>query len=597
MSSWVGLFGAPKNPVQSLAVQAGAVARPRRRQNQFGVLVGHLIYRFFHNELLASDDETKRVMLMGYTVALPGLLVALFLYPAYHSFPPNPYPRPYWPQACDHYFYVMYSFVIMGAVTVYEWDLLFPDLLDVFVLSPLPITRERLFFARVLALAIFLSLMLFGTSILGMIFLPLVAEQHHFFRHIFGHAIAVLMSGTFAAGTFLALQGILLNLVGENVFRRITPVLQGGSMMVLLAILLLEPTLTQSLPALINSGIPAVRWFPPFWFLGIYERIMVGPAALPVFHSLARTGCFALLIVIALTLLTYPLAYRRRVRQLIEGARAASSGEKFSVPLDEALHATVLRRPQQRAVFHFVSQTILRYQRQRVMVALLGGLSFALVLAEMVVLRVTPAGIRPALLAGGIRAAIPIMVFCTVAGLRSVLSAAVDRRGTWLFGTILGRPREVALSGARLWVTTWAMTISVIAVVVLHRLSPASMQSSRVLAGQLIVAVGLSLVLSDLFLFHVRTLPFTHLHKSAITDMPLAIVRYFILFPVMVMIVVGNEPWIEASGKHLFQTALVFATAHVLLQGAQEQSVRRSAIDTAPDEADEFPQSLGLRDS
>ena len=597
MSSWVGLFGTPKNPVQSLAVQAGADARPRRRQNQFGVLVGHLLHRFFHNELLASDDETKRVMLMGYAVALPGLLVALFLYPSYHAFPPNPYPRPYWPQACDHYFYVMYSFVIMGAATVYEWDLLFPDLLDVFVLSPLPIAKERLFFARVLALVIFLSLVLVGTSLLGTIFLPLVAEQHNFFRHFFGHAIAVLMSGTFAAGTFLALQGVLLNLVGENVFRRITPVLQGGSMMVLLAILLLEPTFTQSLAALVNSGSPAVRWFPPFWFLGVYERIMVGPAALPVFHSLARMGCFALLIVIALTVLTYPLAYRRRVKQLIEGARAARSGGRVSLPLDEVLHATWLRRPQQRAVFHFVNQTILRYQRQRVMVALIGGLSLALVLAEMVVLRVTPGGIRPALLAGGVRAAIPILIFCTVAGLGSVLSAAVDRRGTWLFSTILGRPRAVPLSGARLWITAWAMTLSVVAVLVLHRLSPESLQSDRVLVGQLIVAFGLSLLLPDIFLFQVRTLPFTHLHKSVITDMPLAIVRYFVLFPIMVMIVVGNEPWIEASPRHMVQTLLVFAVAHLLLRDAQVQSVERSVIDTAPDEADEFPQSLGLRDA
>jgi len=324
---------------------------------------------------------------------------------------------------------------------------------------------------------------------------------------------------------------------------------------------------------------------------------MVGPAALPVFHSLAWMGCLALVVVIALTVLTYPLAYRRRVKQLIEGARAARSGQRISLPVDKVLHATWLRRPQQRAVFHFVSQTILRYQRQRVMVALISGLSLALVLAELVVVRVTPGGIRPALLTGGVRAAIPILIFCTVAGLGSVLSAAADRRGTWLFSTILGRPRAVPLSGARLWITMWAMTLSVAAVLVLHRLSPESLQSNRVLIGQLVVAFGLSLLLPDIFLFHVRTLPFTHLHKSVITDVPLAIVRYFVLFPIMVMIVVGNEPWIEASPRHMVQSVLVFAVAHLLLRDAQVQSVERSVIDTAPDEADEFPQSLGLRDA
>ena len=145
MSNRAGLFAQPENPVESLSVQAEAVTL-QRRQNQFGVLVAHLLHRFFHNELLASDDETKRVMVIAYAAALPGLLVAMFLFPAYHGFPPHPLHRPFWSQASDHYFYAMYSFLVMGAATVYEWDLLFPDLLDIFVLSVLPIAEEAIVF-------------------------------------------------------------------------------------------------------------------------------------------------------------------------------------------------------------------------------------------------------------------------------------------------------------------------------------------------------------------------------------------------------------------------------------------------------------------
>ena len=134
-------------------------------------------------------------------IAGPGLLVALFLFPAYHAFPPYPLHRPFWAQVSDHYFYVMYSFVIMGAATVYEWDLLFPDILDIFVLSVLPIPSRRLFLARVLALGVFLCLVQAGTSILGNIVFPLAAEQFNFIRHIFSHFIAVTMSGFFAAAT------------------------------------------------------------------------------------------------------------------------------------------------------------------------------------------------------------------------------------------------------------------------------------------------------------------------------------------------------------------------------------------------------------
>ncbi|MEI9978106.1 MAG: hypothetical protein WDN23_03765 [Edaphobacter sp.] len=596
MSNRAGLFAAPEHPVESLGVHAEAVT-PQRRQNQFGVLVAHLLHRFFHNELLATDDETKRVMVIGYAAALPGLLVSMFLFPAYHGFPPYPLHRVFWSQAGDHYFFAMYSFLVMGAATVYEWDLLFPDLLDIFVLSVLPIAKERLFFGRVLALGIFLALVLGGTSVLGIVVFPLVAEQHNFFRHLLAHVTAVTMSGMFAAFGFLALQGVLLNTVGEGTFRRITPLLQGASIMVLLAILLLNPTISASLEALLNSGSPAVRYFPPFWFLGVYERIMDGPAAPQIFHSLAWTGCYALLLVIAATFVTYPLAYRRRVRQLIEGARAVDSSRDNHVAFDKALHAMVVPLPQQRAVFHFISQTILRYQRQRVTLALFGGLCLALSLSEMFVLRISEGHIRPGILPNGVRAAVPILVFWTIAGLRAVLSAPVDRRGAWVFQIILGRPRAEHLSGTRLWITLWAVVVSVGAILVLHKLSPGSLHGEHVLAGQFIVAVGLSFVLCDLFLYSVRTLPFTHLRKSSITDMPMAIARYFVAFPIFVAVMVHLEWWIEASMRHLIETALLFVVAHLLLEGAQTQSVRRSMLEGVAGETDEFPQSLGLRDA
>ncbi len=570
-----GLFTPTKHPVLSLAVQAENFTTGRE-QSQFEILIRHIFHRFLHNELLTSDDdETKRVMLISCAIAIPGMLVALFLFPAYHAFPPYPVPRPFWAQVEDHYFYVMYSFVVMGAATVFEWDLLFPDLVDVFVLSIQPIASRHLFFARVLALAIFLGLVLFGTSILGILFLPLVAELPNFFRHLLAHSTAVFASGAFAAATFLALQGILLNIVGENIFRRITPLLQGMSIMLLLTILLLHPNLSRSLEPLLTSSAPAVRLFPPFWFLGMYERILMGPSAPAVFHELARLGCYALLLMLTCTVLTYPLAYRRRVRQLIEGGRAIDKPNRTAAPFQRILQATILRLPAQRAIFHFISQTILRAQRQRVMLAMYGGLAIALTLSDVLAFRVGNGHIRPILLSSGIRSAIPVMVFWTVAGLRSVLTSPIDRRGAWLFRVIIGRPTAIAL----------------------HTLSPRSLQSHLTTLDQLLIAIGVSFLLADIFLFSVRSVPFTHLRKSSITDLPLVIVRYVVLFPLFVAILVHNETWIEANAFHLFKTLSTVVAAHFLLLKLRARSLLQSTLDTPPDEADEFPQRLGLRDT
>jgi len=595
MSKRLGFFAPPKHPVLSLSVQAQST-NAKREQTQFEVLVRHILGRFFNNELLASDDETKRVMQIACAIALPTLVVSLFLFPAYHAFPPAPAHRPFWPQAGDHYFYVMYSFVVMGAVTVYEWDLLFPDILDIFVLSVLPIANRRLFLARVLALAIFLCLVQFGTSILGTIFLPLAAEQTNFPRHFFSHFIAVTMSGMFAATCFLSIQGVLLNTVGERIFRRITPLLQGASIMLLLAILLLCPTVIGSIEPLLTSGSAAIRYLPPLWFLGIYESMFQGASAPAIFHTLARTGCYALLVLLACTVLTYPLAYRRRVRQLIEGSAAASTSGRTNSLIHRILHSTILRNPSERAVFHFISQTILRSQRQRVTLAMFGGLSIAIALAQMVVLYFVPGHIRLSLLPNGIRSAIPIMIFLTVVGLRSVIAAPVDRRGSWIFGVLIGRPRSHHLAGTSIWIILWAFSISLATALLLHALSPDNMKTPRTLLGQLIVAAGLSLLLSDLFLFSIRTIPFTHLHKSSINDLPIAAARYFVVFPIFVSIVVAEEAWIEANTQHLLETLFFFTAAHLLLQIAHDRSLRQYALDTPPDETDEFPQRLGLRD-
>jgi hypothetical protein len=595
MSERLGLFAPPKHPVLSLSVQAQS-ATPQREQTQFEVLVRHILARFFNNELLASDDETKRVMQIACSVALPTLVVSLFLYPAYHAFPPAPAHRSFWSQAGDHYIYVMYSFVVMGVATVYEWDLLFPDILDIFVLSILPIPTRRLFMARVLALAIFLCLVQVGTSILGTLFLPMVAEQPNFPRHLLSHFIAVTMSGMFAATTFLSIQGVLLNTVGERIFRRITPLLQGASIMLLLAILLLCPTIASSVEPLLTSGSYAIRYFPPLWFLGIYEFLFQGTATPVIFHTLARTGCYALLFMLTCTILTYPLAYRRRVRQLIEGSAATSNPSRTNGVLHRILHATILRHPSERAVFHFISQTILRSQRQRVTLAMFGGLGVAIALAQMVILDFAPGHVRFSLLTDGIRSAIPIMIFFTVIGLRAVISAPVDRRGSWLFGVLIGRPRSNHLAGTSIWITLWALMISLGIALLLHALSPDSMKIPRTLSGQLIVAVGLSFLLSDLFLFSIRTIPFTHLHKGSVNDLPLAVFRYFVLFPIFVSIVVDKETWIESSTLHLLETLFILTTAHLLLQRAHARFLQQYTLDTPPDESDEFPQRLGLRD-
>ncbi len=48
-------------------------------------------------------------------------------------------------------------------------------------------------------------------------------------------------------------------------------------MAVLVMLLLLFPVLSGVTPELIQSGNQGVLWFPPYWFLGLYQSLVDGP--------------------------------------------------------------------------------------------------------------------------------------------------------------------------------------------------------------------------------------------------------------------------------------------------------------------------------
>src|SRR5437867_4368435 len=63
-----------------------------------------------------------------------------------------------WLRAGDRYVFVCYSMVVMGFVMTFKWDSLFPDRRDYLILTPLPISLQEFFAAKVISLCGFLLL-------------------------------------------------------------------------------------------------------------------------------------------------------------------------------------------------------------------------------------------------------------------------------------------------------------------------------------------------------------------------------------------------------------------------------------------------------
>jgi len=125
----------------------GPVSEPER--SQFSLLVRHFLERFFNHETASPDGTQGSPDSDRLATGLPGFVVALYLYPVYHPdivFPQDhpflAFPPPYWAQVNHHFFFVIYSFVAMGIITVFEWTCSFPICSTSLFRPPCPSERK-----------------------------------------------------------------------------------------------------------------------------------------------------------------------------------------------------------------------------------------------------------------------------------------------------------------------------------------------------------------------------------------------------------------------------------------------------------------------
>jgi hypothetical protein len=594
---------------QSLNAQAALGPAREPERSQFSLLVRHFLERFFNHETASPDGDAKaRLILIAIATGLPEFVVALYLWPIYHPFlatkagqPLDASPPPYWLQVNHHFFFVIYSFVAMGIVTVFEWDMFFPDLLDIFVLSTLPIQDRKLFLARVAAIAIFIVGFLLDANFLALPILPASLEPPSLPRLLIGHILAVLASGLFSAAFILALQGVALSVLGEALFRRLSLLLQGLSITLLLMLLLLSPALSSAVPVLLKSGSRYALYDPPFWFLGIYQRLLEGPSALPIYSKLAQIGCVALLVTVALAILVYPLAYLRRVRQLVVGPSTHDTRIWVARPLHGFLHAMLLRTPVRRAVFHFISQSLFRVQRYRIYLVLYGGVGLSAVVASILRLTVEHGQVRMEVSPDGIRAAIGIIPFWIIAGLRMTFVSPGNQQGSWIFRIVHGRPphRSTAmhqLIAAKIWVLLWTVIVTFGAWLAFRAIAPPQLLTGPATASLLLIAAGMCLLLTDLLFLTVKIVAFTGEPPREQSNLAVSVFKYFAFVPAAASLPVVAEPWIEASVQHFVLAAAAISIAHLALRILHRRIIQEHC-NMAALEADEedFPMKLGLR--
>jgi len=567
------------------------ISRPQPSRAQ--ILFHHFFRRFFDNDTLPipGDPETAVVRALSF-VAVPSLMFAFWLLPHYPGRQP-------WVMEGDRYFFVLFSFVVMGALATCEWEMLFPDRADFLILLPMPLKARELFFAKGRAVLSLLGLFLVAANVFGAILFPAVSTGRYdnYLRTVGAHLAASLLSGIFAASSMLAIEGLMICLLPSRWFRTVSTAVQSLAITVLVLLFLLYPLIVGHLQSLMNGQTNFAQWIPPLWFLGLYEALMQRTSAPSAAWPMATLGMQATIAATLIALVAYPLGWSRQKKRALEGASQARVQNGNLVAA--LLHSTVLPRPQQRAIFHFIGQTIARSPRYQIFLALYAGAGLALSLCTVLNFRPAPDHTLALTLSQrSLHAVLPLLLFWLLAGLRSSFAFPVDLLSRWVFPINLrllntdqvANPWQFPGPDAKA-AKTWALVCSAALNAIVLAILLALGWNPRQLLVQAICAGALSILLADLFFLGRTQIPFTRLRVSGLA---LAFFLYAVFFPTAIALTVQFELTAESRLKLLTWIIITIPILHLLLKKT-DQLAQQGLIGGFPeDETDPGPQTLNL---
>jgi predicted permease len=250
---------------------------------------------------------------------------------------------------------------VTALLTVLQWQSLFPSLRDCLALAGLPVSARQIFVAKsgalLLAFAVFVPALNLPWA---MLFAAVTSghwqENPPLHRLIAANFAAAGGACVFIFFSLLACQGILLNILPSRLFARVSLFVQASVFIATLSAL----PLYDRQPAM-------ARWWPPCWFLDLWEAILKGSG------SAGRNAVLAMALPAAISVLAYLLSYHRYRRLLLETRSNPASGRRTG--LGSRLLERWIPDPRQQAAFAFIWKTLSRSRSHRLILLAYGGIA------------------------------------------------------------------------------------------------------------------------------------------------------------------------------------------------------------------------------
>jgi len=501
---------------------------------------------------LGADELDLGVAVVLIFLAMPGVLVSLLMFEKFGSL--IRFLRgdgtfdPYVSTIPDEYFFIMLSMSVSCAVALWRWNSIFLDRRDYANLVPLPISLTRIFSANLFAIFALTALLTFVVNAASFVLFPIavVGSQESFsklLRFAYGHAVSVSLSSAFSFLAIFALSGILLAGLPYRLFRKVSVYVRFAIALLLLTGLATSVTISTILSRRTPVNPSLLGALPPVWFLGLTETLW-GRGQDIFFAAMTRRALASLGLTLLVSILAYALSFRRSFLRIPEFADVGPlpRAPRFLLPA-KILDVTILRDPQQRACYHFVSRTLLRSDAHLQIV--LAFTALGLVVAAQTLTTAYHPGISLAGLPPSAELlAIPfILVYCLLLGIRLAFEIPLDLSANWIFKLWINPYGEMPRQVARRVLLTFS----------LGWLAPLCLLYSAILWGwltallQTALLIACSAVLVEVLLVKFRKIPFTCTYPPFESNSPLYLVACLVGFVVFAIYIPQGVRWSVAT--------------------------------------------------